>query len=129
MAAGIRESPGGLLGRYARAVPDIGSTDICLATTSNRVTGILGEKCIKQVDEIIDVMTDLRPSYELCFNFDWSSCHDKMPTGSCSKGNLKKDFLTGPGYTSQYHKPGSVENPDKDAAPKLKLFSSVDQVY
>ena len=38
-------------------------------------------------------------------------------------------FPTRPGYTSQYHKPGSVENPDKNAAPKLKLFSSVDQVY
>jgi hypothetical protein len=71
-------------------------------------------ECTVQCDEIIDVSqyvyppNDVHPrmgnGYEFVFNFDWSSCHDKMPEGCMSTSSLKQNFKVDPGETNQYYK-------------------------
>ena len=53
-----------------------------------------GEKMVKQVAEILAAVDIRYPDHDVRFLFDWSSCHDKMPSSAfnVSKFNVNAGF-------------------------------------
>ena len=77
-----------------------------------------GEKMARQAVELIDVAEFLYPGHQFVFLFDWSSCHDKMPTGSF---NVSK-FKTVPGFQFTKPKKGALKQDGTPLLPEQKPF-------